>query len=118
MKRILKNNTKTKEYLDSLPKVYITACWAKWGIREFPFSGKFEKENNIYIPLVYDYDDHNGTADQWELRRIDFTTTGYIADWSFNKLVAEDLAEFYNNKNSFIDNNKYKVKDYKLVYNK
>ena len=101
MKRILKNNTKTKEYLGSLPKVYITACWAKWGIREFPFSGNFEKENNIYIPLVYDYDDHNGTADQWELRRIDFTTTAYIADWTFSKTVAEDLAEYYNVRDNY-----------------
>ena len=87
MRKILKNNTKTKQYLNSLPKVYITACWAnKWGVREFPFSGKFE----------YDYNDHNGTADQWELIRMDFTTTGYIADWSFNRMVAGDLAKYYN----------------------
>lgn len=102
MRKILKNNTKTKQYLNSLLKVYITACWAnKWGIREFSFSGKFEKENNTYIPLVYDYNDHNGTADQWELVRLDFTTTGYIADWSFNRMVAEDLAKYYNTKENY-----------------
>ena len=116
MKKVLKNNAKTKEYLNSLPKIYITGCWARWGIMEFPFTGKFYKEvyndKITYIPLVYVYNDHNGTADQWELKRIDFTTTGIIADWTFNKRIAKSLAEYYNMLDSFnnyknIDANKY-----------
>ena len=41
MKKVLNNTKETKEYLNSLPKVYIAACWAGWGVAGFPFSGKY-----------------------------------------------------------------------------
>lgn len=40
MKKILDNNKETKDYLNSLPKVYIAACWAGWGVRDFAFCSK------------------------------------------------------------------------------
>ena len=109
MKKILKNNLKTRAYLDSLPKIYITGRWAHWGILEFPFSGKFEVvHNNItgkdeYHPLVWNYYDYNGLADQYQLVDIFHTTTGAIYDWSFFKRSAELLAETLEYK----DNNTY-----------
>ena len=104
MKKILKNNEKTNEYLKSLTPVYIIACWANWGIREYPFSGEFTKvkypgqKDWIYIPLVWDYNDHNGYADQYELIRLDHTTTGHIFDWTFNKHTAEILVKYLQGK--------------------
>ena len=52
MRKVLKNTAKTKEYLDKLPKVYGLFLWAKWGILELPWTGKYNKEGE---PLVYIY---------------------------------------------------------------
>ena len=99
MRKVLKNTPKTKAYLDSLPKIYLVACWAGYGVREFPFTGKYvqdEYRNNISVPLVYDYDDFNGTCDNWYLRKITNTTTGQILLWTQSKSVAKKIAELYN----------------------
>lgn len=99
MKKVLKNNEKTKEYLKNLPKIYLVACWARFGIREFPFTGKFVKDEtrgDIYVPLVYDYDDLNGTCDNYFLRKITNTTTGIVIMWTQNKNIAEKIAAMYN----------------------
>lgn len=95
MKKILPNNAETKNYLESLPRVYIAACWAGWGVRDFPFSGKYadkEKTN----PLVWDHRDFNGAADEWHLIPINQTTTGMIAGWSFNEAMLKDYARLKN----------------------
>ena len=90
MKHILQNNEKTKEYLDSLPRIYLVACWAHYGVREFPFQ-KFKR--GTVMPMVWNYNDHNGYADQFELIPIEYTTTGFIYTWTFQKDVAEKLAD-------------------------
>ena len=71
MAKILKNNKETKEYLNSLPKAYIAACWAGWG-------------------------DFNGAADEWHLISIYDTTTGFIAGWSFNEAMLKDYVRLKN----------------------
>lgn len=97
MKRVLKNNDKTKAYLNSLPKIYLVGCWAKYGVSDYPFTGKYEtNEYGTSIPLVYDYDDHNGTCDNYYLRRLDHVTTGTIVLWTQSKNVANKVAELYN----------------------
>ena len=96
MKKILKNNSKTKAYLDSLPKIYLVGCWAKYGVSEYPFTGKYIEYHDYSIPLVYDYDDHNGTCDNYYLRRLDYVTTGQIIMWTQNKSVANKVAELFN----------------------
>ena len=93
--KALKNSRKTKEYLDSLPKAYIAACWAGWGVRSFPFSGKYADKDKT-IPLVWDYCDFNGMADEWHLISIYDTTTGFIAGWSFNKAMLRDYVRLKN----------------------
>lgn len=95
MKKILDNNKETKEYLDSLPKVYIAACWAGWGVVAFPFSGKYADKNHT-IPLIWKYCDFNGTASEWHLMNIYNTTTGIIAGWSFNKSMLKDYVKLKN----------------------
>ena len=95
MRKILKNTAPVKEYLETLPKVYIAACWAGWGVAEFYFSGKYEDEEQT-MPLVWDYYDGNGTTDEWHLIPIYQTTTGYIAGWSFNKKMLKDYVKLKN----------------------
>lgn len=97
MRKVLKNNSKTREYLDSLPKIYLVGCWAKYGVWDFPFTGKYyQTENGISIPIVYDYDDHNGTCDNYYLRRLDHVTTGQVVSWTQSKSVANKIAELFN----------------------
>lgn len=97
MRKILKNDSKTKAYLNSLPKIYLVACWAKYGVQEYPFTGKYKtNEKGISIPLVYDYDDFNGTCDNYYLRRLDHVTTGWIVMWTQHKEIADKIAELFN----------------------
>lgn len=97
MKKILKNNEQTSNYLDTLPKIYIVGCWAKYGIWDYPFTGKYvQDKNGISIPLVYDYDDCNGTCDNYFLRRLDEVTTGEIIIWTQNKNTAMRIVELLN----------------------
>ena len=93
--KILVNSPETKKYLDSLPRVYIAACWAGWGVRGFAFSGKYaDKEKKI--PLVWDHRDFNGAVDEWHLVPINSTTTGFIAGWSFNEAMLKDYVRLKN----------------------
>ena len=97
MKNILDNSKETRDYLNSLRKVYLVACWAKYGVMEFPFSGKYKDKDHLQ-PLVWQYDDLNGTADNWYLRPIDDTTTRSIYLWTFSKEDAYRIAEKKNAK--------------------
>lgn len=90
MKRILVNSKMTRPYLESLTIIYMVGRWAHWGVREFKFSGAYDKSKEY--PLVWDYDDCNGTCDRWVLRRIDCTTTGTVICWTFSKVAANRIA--------------------------
>lgn len=96
MRKVLQHNEKTKKYLDKLPKMHIVALWANWGVMSFPFSGKYKVKNGISYPLVWDYDDHNGTEDNWYLRPIDWVTTGFIITWTQSEGAAERIADALN----------------------
>ena len=99
MKKVLQNNEENRKLITELPKVYIIGCWARWGVRGFPFV----KLNKNLIPLVYNYNDYNGTADQWELIPITYTTTGYIFDWSFSEERAKYIAELFNKQQAGVE---------------
>lgn len=79
---------KNRERIKQLPKIYVIACWAHVGFREFPFAGKYTKEG---IPLVYYFDDHNGEYWEYVLLPITHTTTGRIYAWTTCEF---DLLEF------------------------
>lgn len=90
MKRIIEgDDTKTIEKIMAFPKVYIVACWAHWGVRSYPFVTL--DENNE--PLVWNYNDHNGTADQYELVPLHWVTSASIFTWTFDERVANKIAE-------------------------
>ena len=98
MKSGLKRNKKTLKYLEKLPKIYVVACWAKYGVvYNLRFSGRYVKgKQNEDIPLVWQYDDKNGTVDNYYLRPITLVTTGLIKLWTPYKDIAEDVAYLYN----------------------
>lgn len=95
MKRILDDSKETRDYLNSLRKVYLVACWAGYGVMEFPFSGKYKDKEHLQ-PLVWQYDDFNGEVDNWYLRPIEDTTTGSIYLWTFSKEDAWRIAKQKN----------------------
>ena len=98
MHKKLENSEKTREYLNSLPRIYLVATWAHTGVWEFPFAGKYEwdKYAQCNVPMVYQYDDFNGTDDNYWLRKITYTTTGFIVGWSFDKEEAQRMADEEN----------------------
>lgn len=93
MKKILESTPETREYLESLPKVYIIARWAGYGVRAFPFAGKCTTDGT---PFIWDYDDQNGTCDCYFLRKLTDTTTGWIYAWTTSKNRAEEIAAALN----------------------
>lgn len=93
MRRILENTTETREYLKSLPKIYMVAKWAGYGVREYYFSGKCTEAS---VPVVWLRDDCNGACDCYFLRKLTDTTTGRIYAWTTSKSRAEDIARALN----------------------
>jgi hypothetical protein len=94
-RKVLKNTPKTKKYLDSLPKVYGLFLWAKWGMLELRWSGKYTK-GDIVVPLVYHYYDANGMCDEYHLVPITSCSSGAFWDWYEFKNNAEEVQEILN----------------------
>lgn len=94
LRKRLPDNQKTRDKLAKLPKIYLIACWAHYGVLEFPFSGRYKKINKKPVPLVWDFDDHNGTYPEYVLRPITWTTTAAIRGWLRDEQQAKDTAEF------------------------
>lgn len=98
MRKVLQNNFKTQEFLKTLPKIYLVGCWARFGVMDFPFTERFEKDNysGHMIPIVYDYVDCNGTRNDYVMKPITHTTTGRIVLWTQNKNLADKFAAMLN----------------------
>ena len=97
MKTRLKYNDKNCKRVNNCPKVYLIGCWARYGVREYAFSGKFI-DNPIWYkePLVWYEEDHNGTYYEYILKPISLTTTGEKIIYCFNRDIAEKLADKLN----------------------
>lgn len=93
MNQRLKWNEKNDRFVKSLPKIYLVGYWASYGVMEYPFANKYTKDG---IPYVYNFDDHNGTYDEYVLEPITNVTTGVIKVWSFNKAIANEIVDVYN----------------------
>ena len=95
---VRENSGETAHFLTKLPKMYIVGCWARYGVWDFYWSGKWEK--NPYTghmePLVWYYDDCNGTVDNWYLVPIRHVTSGVIVMWTEDRVVAESIASALN----------------------
>ena len=98
LRKVLKNNARTKEYLDKLPKVYGLFLWAKWGILELPWSGKLNKDG---IPLVYLYHDFNGEYDEYRLGLINHASSGGFWNCYEDKRQAELARDMLNENPDF-----------------
>lgn len=76
--------------------------WARYGVLEFPYAGRLIEDSEFgLIPLVYDFDDHNSTYDEYVLRKLKDVTTGQVITYAFNKHIADFIAEQYNKLYSY-----------------
>lgn len=94
LKKVLQNTKETQDYLKTLDKVYLVGLWAKYGYREYYFTGHFDKQ---YEPLVYDYCDFNGECDEWHLMPLCQTTSGGKVCYVFDEKQAHTIANALNN---------------------
>lgn len=81
MKKNMPDNAKARKKLEKLPKIYYVGFWAHWGTRNEALQG-FDKDGH---PLVWYFNDHNGTYAEWVLTRLEYTTTGVVACWGDEK---------------------------------
>lgn len=93
MRKVLKNTPKTKKYLDKLPKIYGVFLWAKWGILELYWSGKYTKNG---VPLVYVYYDCNGCCDEFRLIPINQASSGSFWNFFMSREPAEKMCDHLN----------------------
>ena len=102
LKKRLKLTPETKEYLKILPKIYLVVQYAKWGVQEYPFSGKFTKDG---VPLVYNYVDFNGGEEEpmYLLKRIDQVTSGTIYTWYDDYEQAVDAVDILSHIKDILD---------------
>ena len=96
-KRRYKYSDKSERQIRKLTPIFLVVKYVKCCVLEFPFSGYFKKlESGALEPLVYDFDDHNGTHPEWVLRLINDTTTGSCITWTFYKETAKRIAKACN----------------------
>lgn len=94
----MKTTKRLLKKIEEATPVYMVALWAKWGVREYKWTGKWcrDKDTGFLIPIVWNHYDGNGTCDKWLKQKLNFTTTGYIFDWTFRKKNAEIIADMLN----------------------
>lgn len=71
------DDAKAREKLEKLPKIWYVGFWAHYGVRS-EILGGFDRDGH---PLVWYFDDHNGTYSEWVLTRLEYTTTGAVITW-------------------------------------
>lgn len=96
MRKNLKATPKTKKTLDSMEKLYGVFLWAKWGILELPWTGKYDKKTGL--PLVYIYYDFNGERDGYRLGTIRSASSGGFWGWYEDKAEAELVSKVLNER--------------------
>lgn len=77
-------------------KLYCVFLWAKFGVLETVWAGKFDDKGH---PLTIQYIDHNGEYEHYYIAPWYRESTGTPMAYSFNKDMAENLAKRFNEEN-------------------
>ena len=93
LRKHLECTSENRTYVESLPKIYLIGYWARYGVMECANTLQVDEEG---FPLVYDYNDHNGTYEEYELVPIHRVTTGFVYAWSISKTAAQYVADMMN----------------------
>lgn len=95
MRNYIKNYEKIKKKYRS---IFLIGFWAKYGVQEYKWTGKFVDTSEGYLPEVYYYNDHNGTYETYTKVPLNHVTTGVCIGYSFNKENANYIANKLNNE--------------------
>jgi hypothetical protein len=79
------NDPEITRILANCRTIYLIGHWAQYGYLPLPFSGEYK----FTEPLVWMFNDHNGTYDEFILIPITKITTGYVIDWTFDEEEAK-----------------------------
>lgn len=98
MRKTLKCTPRNNARIAKLPDLYLVGYWARYGVMTVKDSGKTAKSpvTNRFYPLVWVYNDHNGTCPSWELIPIVLATTGLVECWTVSQKAANYLADALN----------------------
>lgn len=73
--------------------IYLIFAWAKWGVLEAKWTGKFSKDGH---PLTIYYTDCNGERELYYITPWYCESTGIPFGYCFNKSHAENIADKLN----------------------
>lgn len=95
-------NKKNTEMIEQCESVYLVVRYVHWCVREFKWTGEwnFYRGTPRRNPIVYYYNDHNGGYEEYQLIDIFYTTTGGIFMWTFDKYVADKVAEMLEERDN------------------
>ena len=93
LKKRLECTPENDKYVQTLPRIYLIGYWARFGIMECANTLQVDKDG---VPLVYEFNDHNGAYEEYELLPIYRVTTGLVYAWSTSKKSAQYIADLMN----------------------
>ena len=94
-------NKKNTEMIEQCESVYLVVRYAPRCVREYKWAGKWNRYSGTIVnPVVYHYNDHNGEYEEYQLVDIYDTTTGEIFMWTFDKYVADKIANMLEERDN------------------
>lgn len=91
----LPDNERTKRRLEQLPRIHILVKYAWYAVDSVPYAYTKVIDGDP-VPMVYVFDDHNGTYAEWKLIPATYVTTGGVYCWSIHENVIKTIAEHEN----------------------
>lgn len=91
----LPDNERTKRRLEQLPQIHILVKYAWYAVYSAPYAYTKVIDGDP-VPMVYVFDDHNGTYAEWKLIPATYVTTGGVYCWSIHENVIKKIAEHEN----------------------
>lgn len=118
-KRNPKKFMKFEKQVENCKKVYLVyAGTTSFHFGEYPFAGKFAKDEQLgYSPLVYNFDDCNGTDFVYEVMPISEVTTFAPLVYTFDFYTAQRIVSVLNNEPEFTKGYSYWKEMVEKYYN-
>lgn len=91
----LPDEIKVQNALRELPTITAVVCYAGFTTLTVPYA-RTELIDGKPMPLVWEWDDHNGVYEDWTLIPITSLTSGGVYCWTGNEKVAKRIAAQLN----------------------
>lgn len=91
----LPDEIEVRNALRDLPRISVVVCYAGFTTETVAYAHT-ELIDGEPIPLVWEWDDHNGVYEDWTLIPITSLTSGGVYCWTSNEKAAKRIAEQLN----------------------